>query len=84
MHDSCVVLLCLAVVGRGWSWGAGNGAGPVRGRRGAAQQAPAAILAGGLGAQRGTAARHAKLAGADYASYPSAAGRNIARTAESP
>lgn len=35
-----------------------------------AQQAPAAILADGLGAQRGTAARHAKIAGADYASYP--------------
>lgn len=36
-------------------------------------QAPAAILADGLGAQRGTAARHAKIAGADYASYPSSA-----------
>ncbi|GAA3707484.1 hypothetical protein GCM10022204_26750 [Microlunatus aurantiacus] len=48
------------------------------------QQAPAAILADGLGAQRGTAARHAKLAGADYASYPGAAGRNIAKTVESP
>lgn len=38
-----------------------------------ARQAPAAILADGLGAQRGTAARHAKIAGADYASYPSSA-----------
>ena len=37
------------------------------------QQAPAAILADGLGAQRGTAARHAKTSGADYASYPSSA-----------
>ena len=35
------------------------------------QQAPAAILADGLGTQRGTAAHHAKIAGADYASYPS-------------
>ena len=33
------------------------------------QQAPAAILADGLGAQRGTAAHHAKIAGADYASH---------------
>ena len=34
------------------------------------RQAPAAILADGLGVQRGTAARHATTAGADYASYP--------------
>jgi hypothetical protein len=39
------------------------------------QQAPAAILADGLGAASGTAARHAKIAGADYASYPSSADR---------
>ena len=38
------------------------------------QQAPAAILADGLGAERSTAARHAKIAGADYASYPTSAG----------
>ena len=31
------------------------------------QQAPAAILADGLGAERGTAAHHARIAGADYA-----------------
>ena len=32
------------------------------------RQAPAATLADGHGVQRGTAARHAKIAGADYAS----------------
>jgi len=31
--------------------------------------APAAVLADGLGAQGGTAARHAKIASAEYASY---------------
>jgi hypothetical protein len=36
------------------------------------QQAPPAILADGLGAERGTATHHARVAGADYASYPSA------------
>ncbi|HET9649274.1 MAG TPA: hypothetical protein VFP34_13745 [Microlunatus sp.] len=35
------------------------------------QQAPAAILADGLGTERGTATHYARLAGADYASYPS-------------
>jgi hypothetical protein len=34
------------------------------------QQAPAAVLAAALGAHRNTAVRHAKTAGADYASYP--------------
>ena len=33
-----------------------------------------ASSADGLRAERGTAARHAKIAGADYASYPTSAG----------
>ena len=41
------------------------------------QQAPAAILADGLGAERGTAAHRAKVAGADYASYPSNTDRSV-------
>ena len=40
------------------------------------QQAPAAILADALGAERGTAAHHAKVAGANYASYPSITDRS--------
>lgn len=47
-------------------------------------RAPAAILADGLGTERGTAAHHARAAGADYASYPSNTYRSIIATTESP
>lgn len=48
------------------------------------QQAPAAILADGLGAERGTATHYARAAGADYAGYPSRAGRSIGESTETP
>ena len=46
------------------------------------QQPPAAILADGLGTERGTATHHARAAGADYASYPNNTDRSLAETTD--